>query len=549
MKRRNFLMLLGSGTAAVAHTPGLPAGTGSGIQVQSSRTPLEIGPEKQLFLDDHVIESMEPRVFRLLNQPIKYRENPVIPLGTDWEQKGGLSHGGDAGTVFYDEDQKLYRFYGWMIEWPPQGGSYKKFLFYAESEDGLRWRKPAQGQVSYLGFDTNFLQISFLGNANPGNVAILRDPVAKSLQERYKIVFQEKRGEKWGMYPGHSADGIRWKSYSVHRPIAPFYSDTNNNLIWNARNQEYMLYLRTYPRLDRWMKPERLFPADYRVRTPAWASSKDFLQWDGPSDKEDPEERYVCFHADAQDRPGDRDFYTLEVLPYAGGFVGFTSTYHNLFGQIPAGADSGKARTPWIDRVDIQLLWSRDARRFERVGDRRVFLPNGPEGSWDEHLCYTVQAPIVREDLGEIWIYYEGFSGHHWFNQRGEQQRGQVGLAILRLDGFVSVTGSGSLTTRPLLLQGDRLLINANGIDRYAGPGYGTIKVEIQDGETGRPLPDFGAEKCEVFGGDSISHTVSWRGDPNLGSLEGKQIKLRFEIRKAKLFSFQFQHSREAAGS
>ena len=169
--------------------------------------------------------------------------------------------------------------------------------------------------------------------------------MAKSQEERYKkMVFQEKRGEKWGMYPGHSADGIHWKSYSVNRSIAPFYSDTNNNLIWNARNQEYMLYLRTYPRLDRWMKPERLFPSDYRVRTPAWASSQDFLEWDGPSDKEDPEERYVCFHADAQDRPGDRDFYTLEVLPYAGGFVGFTSTYHNLFGQIPAGADSGKAR-------------------------------------------------------------------------------------------------------------------------------------------------------------------------------------------------------------
>ena len=147
-------MLLGSGTAAAAHTTSVPAGAGSSVQVQSPRTPLEIGSEKQLFLDDQVIESMEPRVFRLLNQPIKYRENPAIPLGTDWEQKGGLSHGGDAGTVFYDEDQKLYRFYDWMIEWPPQGGSYKKFLFYGESEDGLHWRKPAQGQVSYLGFDT-----------------------------------------------------------------------------------------------------------------------------------------------------------------------------------------------------------------------------------------------------------------------------------------------------------------------------------------------------------------------------------------------------------
>ncbi len=198
MKRRNFLMLLGSGTAAAAHTTSVPAGAGSSIQVQSPRTPLEIGSEKQLFLDDQVIESMEPRVFRLLNQPIKYRENPVIPLGTDWEQKGGLSHGGDAGTVFYDEDQKLYRFYGWMIEWPPQGGSYKKFLFYGESEDGLRWRKPAQGQVSYLGFDTNFLKISFLGDANPGNLAVLRDPVAKSQEERYKMVFQESGGESGG---------------------------------------------------------------------------------------------------------------------------------------------------------------------------------------------------------------------------------------------------------------------------------------------------------------------------------------------------------------
>ena len=120
-----------------------------------------------------------------------------------------------------------------------------------------------------------------------------------------------------------------------------------------------------------------------------------------------------------------------------------------------------------------------------------------------------------------------------------------MGLAILRLDGFVSVTGSGSLTTRPLIFQGDQLSINANGIDRYAGSGYGTIKVEIQDGETGRPLPGFGAAACEVFGGDSVSHAVSWRGNSNLGPLAGKQIKLRFEIGKAKLFSFQFQQSRE----
>ena len=90
------------------------------------------------------------------------------------------------------------------------------------------------------------------------------------------------------------------------------------------------------------------------------------------------------------------------------------------------------------------------ARSSSGVGERRAFLANGPQGSWDAELIYTVQAPIVREERGEIWIYYEGFGGHHWYNQRGEHQRGQVGLAILRLDGFVSVTGIGALTTKAL---------------------------------------------------------------------------------------------------
>ena len=537
MERRSFLRLLGSGGAAAS---ALPTPVRGAVHAEPSRTPLEIGQERQLFLDDHVVETMEPRVFRLLNQPVRYRDNPVIPLGTDWQQKGGLSHGGDAGAVLYDPERKLYRFYGWMIPWPPLGSSVRKFIFYAESEDGLHWRKPPLGQVRYLGYDTNFIRLPFLGDASPGNLGVFRDPAARRPQERYKIVFQGKQDGAGGLYPGYSADGIRFHRYPVSRPIIPFYSDTNNNAIWNPGTNEYLVYHRTYPRLDRWFQPEPVYPEGARVRTAAWAASRDFLDWDGPSDKQEPEERYFCFHADAADRIGDRDFYTLEVLPYGGGLVGFTSVYHNLMGQIPAGTDLGKARSPWVDRIDVQLLWSRDARRFERVGDRRVFLPNGPEGSWDEHLCYTVQAPIVREDLGEIWIYYEGFGGRHVFNQRGEQQRGQIGLAILRLDGFVSITGAGSLTTRPLVFEGNRLRINATGRDRYAGDGYGTVKVALLDGETSQALPGYGLDDCRVFGGDSISHTVSWRGSADVGALEGKPVRVRFQVHRAKLFSFQF---------
>ena len=541
MQRRSFLRLLGSGGAAASGLPLAASNPGRGaVRAEPAGTPLEIRQEKQLFLDDHVVETLEPRVFKLLNQPVRHPENPVIPLGTDWEQKGGLSHGGDAATVLYDPELKLYRFYGWMIPWPARGESFRKFIFYAESEDGLHWWKPPLGQERYLGYDTNFIRLPFLGDATPGNIGVFLDPAARTPEERYKILFERKQDGKWGFYPGYSADGLHFRPYPVSRPAIPFHSDTNNNPIWNPGTSEYLIYHRTHPRLDRWFQPEPVYPEGARARTAAWAASQDFLDWDGPGDKRDPEERYVCFHADSKDRVGDRDFYTLEVLPYAGGSVGFTSVYHNLMGQIPAGTDSGKARSPWVDRIDVQLVWSRDARRFERVGDRRVFLPNGPEGSWDEHLCYTAQAPIVREDLGEIWIYYEGFGGRHHFKQRGEQQRGQIGLAVLRLDGFVSITGAGSLTTRPLVFKGNRLRINATGRDRYAGDGYGTVKVALLDGETGRALPGYGLDDCRVFGGDSISHTVSWRGSAEVGALEGKPIRVWFQVHRAKLFSFQF---------
>ena len=496
---------------------------------------VDIGSSKQLFIDNYIIESMDPEVYQILNQPVKYYDNPVIRLGSEWERKGALSHGGDAGKVFYDDEKGAFRFYGWMTDWGLTG----KWLFYAESKDGIHWVKPKLGQVKYLGYDTNFIDLPFSG-ARAANFGILKDPSAKNPGEKYKMIYADNRNGKRGMYPAHSDDGLHWIPYAVDTPALPYWSDTNNNLMWDARHNRYMFYVRTFTRLEKWLTPERVYPKGARTRTPAWASSTDFLHWDSPQDIREPDDRFICFHTDKQDSIGNRDFYTLEVLPYEGGYVGFTSTYHNMFGVEPAGLDSGKARSPWMDRMDIQLVWSRDAKHFERVGDRRVFVPNGPEGSWDSDLVYTVQAPIVREDLGEIWIYYEGFRGRHWYNQRGDRQEGQVGLAILRLDGFVSVTGKGMLTTRPLTFQGERLTINATGVDKYAGEGYGSVRVEILDAGTNQAISGFNKENCDPFGGDDIRHTVTWNKKADVSALRGRTIKVRFYVDKAKLFSFQF---------
>ena len=151
-------------------------------------------------------------------------------------------------------------------------------------------------------------------------------------------------------------------------------------------------------------------------------------------------------------------------------------------------------------------------------------------------MIFVAQHPIVREDAGEIWIYYLGFEKGHAATHQGDNQESTINLARLRLDGFVSLTGGkGSATTRSLSFQGDRLRINA----RTAGD-QGSVVVEILDAKTNQPLTGYGKRDCNGFQGDAIPHTVTWGRQADIGHLAGKTVKLRFHLLRAKLFSFQF---------
>lgn len=101
-------------------------------------------------------------------------------------------------------------------------------------------------------------------------------------------------------------------------------------------------------------------------------------------------------------------------------------------------------------------------------------------------------------------------------------------IAVLDL-----VREEGTLTTKPLICTGEELIVNAKA------PG-GSLIVEILD-ETGKPLSGFVKADCDAFGGDTIRHTVTWRGESGLSELAGKSVRLRFCLRGAKLYSFFFQ--------
>ena len=122
-----------------------------------------------------------------------------------------------------------------------------------------------------------------------------------------------------------------------------------------------------------------------------------------------------------------------------------------------------------------------------------------------------------------------------------------LGLARMRPDGFVSLDAGrereGLIVTEPMVAPGDRLCINAR-----CRPG-GYVRVEVTDAQD-RPLPGATEADCDPFTGDALTHTVTWNGSPAIppadaGILDPRRPgapfrRLRFSLRNAELYSFQF---------
>jgi hypothetical protein len=107
----------------------------------------------------------------------------------------------------------------------------------------------------------------------------------------------------------------------------------------------------------------------------------------------------------------------------------------------------------------------------------------------------------------------------------------------LRIDGFVSLHAplvGGELLTKPITFAGNQLSLNVST------SAAGSVRIEIQNSE-GQALPGFALDDCHEVYGDDLERIVAWKGNPDLGALAGRSVRLRFELRDADLYSFRFQ--------
>lgn len=107
----------------------------------------------------------------------------------------------------------------------------------------------------------------------------------------------------------------------------------------------------------------------------------------------------------------------------------------------------------------------------------------------------------------------------------------------LRLDGLASIQAGyqgGEFTTQPLLFDGSRLELN------FSTSAPGGVRVELQD-VSGKPLPGFTLADASELNGDEIGCNCSRRAGAGVASVKGQAIRLRFVLKDADVYAFQFR--------
>ncbi len=462
----------------------------------------------QLFIDDMLMEHWSNVSLRI-NPPMK--AGPVLRADRLWE-----SHRvGAYGTVM--EDQGIYKMWYDAIDWDG-----RIFHCYAISRDGISWEKPNLGLVEYHGSkDNNILPLPPCGT-------VFIDPKAPR-EKRYKYITYG-HGSEAGYLNEHgvriwwSEDGLRWlrnKDYAL-----PLISDTQTQAFWDDKINKYVAYLRAWNPLRcvaRVEVEDILKPFPYEPRRD--------VQYGPVSARENciTTELPITFKYDDED-PKDSDHYNPCVIKYRYAkdvYFMFPSAYLH-YPEPPVGKRHNDGP------LEIQIATSRDGIHWNRL-DREPYVRLGRTGEPDSGMMYMLIGMIHKAD--EIWMYYAGYDyTHGCYDLSSMKYTGAIFRVVQRLDGFVSIDAGykgGEFTTKPLLFKGRRLLLN---VDTSATGG---VRVEIQD-EDGRPLNKFNLDDCDEIHANDCHKVVTWNGVSDVSSLAGTPIRLRFSMKKAKLYSFRF---------
>lgn len=445
--------------------------------------------DRFLLLDNRIVERTKNAKLTV-GKVQKDNRNPLFAEDKPWEPRFDNLY----ANVVYDEQEKLYKCW------------YSPFIIDESTSNTPRKDRVNGGKFRYMGKHTgrrremgicyavsrdgirwekpNLGLVEFKGNKEnnlvwrgPHGAGVFKDLRDPDPKRRYKMFF---KGGKISV--AFSGDGLHWGK-AIECPEANVRGDTHNNVFWAPTLGRYVGITRT------WARP--------RGRQVARTSSKDFLKWSKAKVVLEGLEDHL-------------QTYAMPVFYYAGVYIGLSAIYNSD-----------------ADRTHTELAWSPDTVTWHRIDAGRPLIANSPgKGEYDWGCVYAAAYPVFLKD--EIRLYYGGCDDKHfgWRN-------GYFCLATLRPDGFagyeqISKDASAFVTTKTLLATGQPLTLSAD----VGEDGFIKIKILNDRGE--------GLAEAKPVRQTVTDAKVQWESRVTIRNHKGKTIRLNFEIRNAKLYSFSF---------
>jgi hypothetical protein len=481
------------------------SGGAARLCVDPSAPVLDIGGHKQLFIDERFMEAARGITLRM-KPPAKL--GVVLRPDRPWEDK---SLGFCASVLEYEGQLRLY-----YESWSTRGN----FVCLATSSDGVQWEKPSLGIVEIDGSRDN--NVVYAGT---DECVVFLDPHGAP-EQRFKAIACQSwpDPERAGLYCHTSPDGLHWTPGPRVFDLLP---DTANQAAWDAQRGKYVAYIRKW---DPLRKVGRVETDDIMAPWPYAPLGEDaFFIWGRESVPVPSREIPTAFGYDDDD-PVISDHYNPAVVEYPWAqavYFSFPSAYLH-FPEPPEGQYGNDGL------LDIQMAVSRDGVQFQRP-ERAPYMRLGLAGEADSLSNYMAVGMLrVGDSLIQLHGAYDVTHGL----PESEQSMPIGAFCALRqrLDGFVSADADmagGELVTPPVTFQGSRLQLN---VDTSA---MGVCRVGLLDA-AGSPLPGFGPEDCDEFQANSVRREVTWRGCGDVSALAGRPVRLRVQLRSARLYAFQF---------
>ena len=454
--------------------------------------PIDIGSRRELFVDDYLVERLSGSAALAVQKPAP--REVVLVTDRPWEGSSCLYF-----TIFQDGD--LYRMYYRGLQVRDGKPAHREVVCYAESRDGVKWTRPELGLVEFLGSKKNNIVWDRLGSHNFAPF-IDRNPNCRP-EAKYKALGRGKRtpdgqpGSIHQLFAFQSPDGIHWSLMRDKPVLTQGRFDSQNVAFWDAERNDYVTFYRD---------------SLGGFRSIRMATSDSFLDWD--------EHRFLGYRGAARQHLYTNAIQRYDRAPHL--LIGFPTRF------LPRNKFSNRA--DWTEPI---LIAGRDGRSFRLWNDPIIpTITRATSGNRSNYVSWgLVQLPGKP---------------HEYSLYAAEDRRTGSAMRLrrysYRTDGFVSVSAresAGELLTKPLTFSGNRLVLN------YATQSGGSIRVELQEAD-GKVCHGYELGNCRVSVGDVIEQVVSWKNANDLSQLAGQAIRLRFRLKDADLYSFQFVASEGA---